>query len=182
MTKLLYNESFVEQLHGATLVLDTCTLIDIFKTTEVYGLFQKIQESDCVLSSISQVKGELLRPSKNRQEYDTLNRFLDEDLDLPFIPNMESRLYEDLGRDFLFVLNRCHTNRPSFVDILLLYVPIFYSTHSSDVILVTANHRDVPREIYDRIGHISYDDGKEFHQNGFYKLNRDNYQKMLMHV
>ncbi len=37
-------------------------------------------------------------------------------------------------------------------------------------------------ELYDRIGHISYDDGKEFHQNGFYKLNRDNYQKMLMHV
>ena len=52
--------------------------------------------------------------------------------------------------------------------------PHLYRDSSEDILLMTSNHKDVPLEIFDRIGFISYDD-KEFHNIGIYKFNADSF-------
>ncbi len=59
--------------------------------------------------------------------------------------------------------------------------PHLYRDSSEDILLMTSNHKDVPLEIFDRIGFISYDD-KEFHNIGIYKFNADSFDRMVATV
>ena len=79
------------------------------------------------------------------------------------------------------VLRHCKNIHPSYVDRMLLMTPYLYRDSSEDILLMTSNHNDVPLEIFDRIGFISYDD-KEFHNIGIYKFNADSFDRMVATV
>ncbi len=137
-----------ESLAGAFLVTDTCTLIDAIKTEDFRALLNDIKNAGCELFSIEAVKYEFLRGANTVTSYMDYIKFM-QDLGVTFVNNFEKKLNTEEGRTFILLFNRYYTNKhknkqPSYVDMLLLFMVYYYRKSAEKVLLITANHNDIP--------------------------------------
>lgn len=130
--------------------------------------------------SLPSVREEFVFASRNMEEYNnSLNYF--KSLEILPLDRTEKKLVSDDNAIFNMVLRHCRDIHPSYVDRMLLVTPYLYRESSENILLMTSNHKDVPLEIFDRIGFISYDD-KEFHNIGVYRFNADSFDQMVKNV
>lgn len=82
------------------------------------------------------------------------------------------------GEHFSIAMRRSKVKNPSYVDRLLLFVPYMYKHSIEEMFVMTSNHKDVPREFYDRVGFIVWDNDADFRQIGVYQLNLERFNKI----
>ena len=158
-----------EILCGSNLLVDTCTMIDATKCREVKDFLLNIRSLDCTFLSIKPVKDEYTCSANNKSDYNELENFADNFIDI-WLPIQDSE--EPL---FSIGLSRCKNIKPSYVDRQLLKILYIYRNASERIYLITSNHNDVPGEFYERIGFITHDNGG-FHNIGIYKINLANFK------
>ena len=165
-------------LSSANLLLDTCVVIEASKYIEIDEYLNRLSADGCSFLTIPSVKEEFISNTKNDKEFEELSKYFDS-LQITFLPNTEKRLMDKKEGDFYIALNRCNRRiNPSHVDRMLLAIPYLYRRSSEDIYLMTLNHKDVPRELYERIGFISYDVG-EFRNIGVYRFKVDKFEHMV---
>lgn len=169
-----------DNLKNVDILLDTCVIIDASKNDDVDTKLRLMLEDGCTFFSLPSVREEFVYVSRNMQEYGNSLAYF-RSLDILTLDSTEKRLVSDDNAIFNMVLCHCKNIHPSYVDRMLLMTPHLYRDSSEDILLMTSNHKDVPLEIFDRIGFISYDD-KEFHNIGIYKFNADSFDRMVATV
>ena len=169
-----------DNLKNVNILLDTCVIIDASENDDVDTKLRLMLEDGCTFFSLPSVREEFVCASRSMQEYGNSLAYF-RSLDILLLDSTEKRLVSDDNAIFNMVLRHCKNIHPSYVDRMLLMTPHLYRNSSEDILLMTSNHKDVPLEIFDRIGFISYDD-KEFHNIGIYKFNADSFDRMVATV
>ena len=172
---LICTPNLQDILSDAILVVDTCVLIDASKNREVSLLLSGLEKAGCVFETPPAVLNEFTCNAKDRTEYKEMRQFF-ESLNIGLIHRIEDHFLDDAGPTFDMVIRRCKVNRPSYVDRLVLFVPYWYKAQK--MLVITSNHKDVPHEFYDLVGHISYESKNEFRNIGVYSFNREKFDKI----
>lgn len=179
MSLVCTHEPF-DNLANVNILLDTCVVIDASKNDDVDDKLRAMLKDGCTFFSLPSVREEFVFASRNMEEYNnSLNYF--KSLEILPLDRTEKKLVSDDNAIFNMVLRHCRDIHPSYVDRMLLMTPYLYRESSENILLMTSNHKDVPLEIFDRIGFISYDD-KEFHNIGVYRFNADSFDQMVKNV
>ena len=137
-------------------------------------------KNGCTLLAPSSVKDEYTCSANSMKSYEELSTFFDS-LGIIPIEKIDGELSASEGVKFNIALRRSKVRDPSYVDRSLLFIPCIYKDSSEKIFVMTSNYKDVPREFYDLVGFISYDQ-EGFHNIGFYQFNYDNYQKIIERV
>ncbi len=176
-TNIIYTPNLLDTISGASIVIDTCVIIHALKIANLDRFLRELLGRDCTFLSVPAVKNEFLTAGDTIQRYNELNEYL-ESLQLVFLPlDVEYRLNKE-GCSFNIALRRSRIRNPSFVDRLVLSIPYLYRRSPEKIYIMTANHQDVPKEFFDRIGFISIDNGSDFVQIGLYEFNDNNFDKI----
>ena len=70
---------------------------------------------------------------------------------------------------------------PSYVDRMLLLTMYYYNGAPENMYLMTANYKDVPRELFDRVGFIAYDE-TDVHTVSVYEFNNSRFKRMAQRI
>lgn len=181
--EIIYTDNLAKLVTNATLVIDTCVIVDTTKSPEFLALMRRMKgEYNAALVSIPAVKQEVLSVADNKKEYETLKESI-KALDVVFLPSAVEDKFEREGMKFSIAMRRSrYVKDPSFVDKLLLAIPYLYRESVEKIFVVTSNHKDVPLDIFDRVGFIARDNGKEFSQVGIYKFNQEKFSKITQKI
>lgn len=174
---IIYTPNLVETLSNKNIIIDTCSIIEASKNDDFLNFLFQLGDKKCTFLSVKPVWNEFLAAADSGEEYKTLKEFLKK-LDIAFLPNVEQKLNEE-GEYFSIAMRRSKVKNPSYVDRLLLFVPYMYKHSIEEMFVMTSNHKDVPREFYDRVGFIVWDNDADFRQIGVYQLNLERFNKIL---
>ena len=179
--KLVCTPNLFNDIRNSILIIDTCILIDASKYEELDAILRDIQQEDCSFISVPAVQDEFVCNANSTDEHDWMLKFI-KSFNIGFFDiNKSGDRIANEYRDFNILLSHCKNIRPSYADRQLLAIPYLYSNLPNNIYLVTSNHKDVPKNLFDRIHFISYDTG-EFFNIGIYKLNLVNTQKMVKNL
>ncbi len=174
---LIYTPDLFDKLQDANLLLDTCTIIDASKCAEMNDFLEDLSKNSCTFLSLPAVRDEFVCSAKNSEEYRQLEEYI-ESLDILFLSNVEKRISSVADKKLSIALSRCKSISPSYVDRLLLKVPYVYRNSSEKIYLITSNYKDVPQELFNRIGFITYDAGS-FNNVGVYEFDGSRFEHMV---
>ena len=175
--KLVCTPNFFKDIHDSDFVIDTCVLIDASKYEEVDAILRKIQQENCTFLSVPAMRDEFVCQADNLEEYEWMQKII-ESFNIGFFDiNRASSTMTSNYKDFNILLSHCKGIKPSYVDRQLLAIPYLYSNLHNKIYLATSNHKDVPKNLFNRVHFISYDTG-EFLNIGIYELNLTNVLKM----
>ena len=177
---LAYTPRLLEQLRGADLLIDTCTIIDASKCKEIEDFLCKIAESDCIFLSTPSIKEEFTCSANSIEEYEELSRYI-KTLQIVFLNDIPKRQSTLDTAVFDIALSRCKNIHPSFVDRALLSVPYLYRNSSEKIYIITSNYKDVPSNFFDRIGFITCDAG-HFNNIGIYSFSYPKFKKIISDI
>lgn len=174
---LIYTPDLLKKLEDANVLLDTCVMIDASNSDDVDTCLRSLLENGCTFLTLPAIREEFTCSAKSRKDYENLSKYIGS-FDIVFLNNTEKRLISDDNALFNIALGRCKNIHPSYVDRMLLSTPYLYRNSSEKIYLMTSNHKDVPLELFDRIGFITYDD-EIFHNIGIYAFNENNFVKKI---
>ncbi|MBQ9020383.1 hypothetical protein IJ096_03650 [Candidatus Saccharibacteria bacterium] len=126
------------------------------------------------------VKDEFLCSVHNIEEYKELLTFY-ATLKIAELPKIKQLNIESDGAYFSIALSRCKNISPSYVDRLLLFATYMYRDVPGGIYLITSNHKDVPSELFECVGFVSYNMGG-FHNIGVYQVMVDRMEKMMIDI
>lgn len=175
--ELVFTPNLKELLAESHLLIDTCTVIDASKCSEVYSFLKEVKKRGCTLLSVKAVRDEYLCSASSLEEYKELLMVYSA-LNMAELPQIDQLLVESEGAYFNMALSRCKGIHPSHVDRMLLFAAYFYGKAPNNVYLMTSNHKDVPEELFDCVGFISHNIGG-FHNIGVYEVNKSNIKKKM---
>lgn len=164
-------------LTDADLLLDTCTIIDASKCSAVDNFLHEVRDSGCTLLSIPPVRDEFTCSACSAKEYKELSDFM-ASLQILFLDKFDGNALNHERAEFNVALRRCKGINPSYVDRALLFALYFYRNSSAKLYLMTSNYKDVPEDLFERVGFIAHDFGG-FHNIGVYALKLANLQKKM---
>ena len=177
-TSIVYTPNFLDIVSNTSVVIDTCVIIDALKITCLDTFLRELLKHGCTFLSAPPVKNEFLTAANTDQKYNELNEYL-KSLQLVFLPlDIEHRLNNE-GKIFNIALRKSKVNNPSFVDRLILSIPFLYRTSPEKIYIMTSNHKDVPKDFYDRVGFISIDNNEKFIEIGLYEFNEKKFNKIV---
>lgn len=163
---------------GTQFILDTCVLIDAYKSPDVEAIIGKMDKSGYQLKTLPQVSVEFLRGARDPRERKKLREFLLLH-NIKHLSDQQDKLFSQDGALFQIALRRCKVNNPSYVDLLLLFV----SSLEDEIYLMTSNFKDMPIEFFDLESiFTSSRDGKEFTNIGIYKFNKSHFDDIISHI
>lgn len=176
---IIYTPDLPELIANATLVIDTCIIVDTTKDSDFFSFMRKLKENyNASLISIPAVKQEVLGVADSKKEYKALEKSI-EALKIIFLPSAVESKFELEGENFSIAMRRSRdTNRPSFVDKLLFSIPYLYRKSAEKIFIMTSNHKDIPLDIFNRVGFIARDNGKDFSQVGLYQFDQEKFDKI----
>lgn len=177
---LAYTPSILSKLRNANLLLDTCTIIDASNCDEINDFLEKLSALGCTFLSLPAVREEFTCSAKNLNDYGKLSSYINS-LGIVFLNNAEKNLSVNDNATFNIALKRCKNIHPSYVDRMLMAVPYLYRYSSEEILLVTSNHKDIPRELFELKGFITYSDNI-FHNIGIYKFNVIAFDKIISNI
>lgn len=167
-----------EILENSNLLLDTCTIIEMLKRKDVCDLISGFAEVNCSLISIAPVVDELTYGVNNLKEYNDFLNFLSS-RDILILDEARKNYPDNEIKAFRIAMSKCKKIAPSYVDRILLSIPYFYRKSSTKIYLATLNYKDVPTELYECIGMISYYTNRAFRNIGIYEFKLDWFQRMM---
>lgn len=178
---LQHTPSLVADLSSSHLLLDTTVFIDASKSDEFLKLITSISESGCGLTTLPSVVYEF---SRNANTIHGFNERLD------FIKALNvvvlNRIEEVLEKEQVFKIAYAKSfaqskeKGPSYTDALLCTVA--YKHRGSEMLIMSANHKDIPRSMFDRTELITIDIGGELRNEAIYKLSPDRLNKAIQAI
>jgi len=172
--KLLYTPSLPKQLSNSRLLLDTTTLINASKSGDLLKLLAEISNSGCMLVTIPSVVYEFTRGVESIEQYNNQMIFI-EKLGVTVISRAEEKITPDM-RVFMILYNSLVAKRrekgPSYTDSLLCAMAYKYRK-SGGLMIITANHKDIPLALFDREEMITVEINNEFRTESIYKLSNE---------
>ena len=159
------------------LFIDTTVLIHASLSDEFRNVIKELVVAGCTLYTISSVVYEFTRSANTLDGYAERLQFIE---DLGII--IQTRAEELLGADYVFTVAynlACGTSGrgPSYTDSLL--ARMLYKYRHSDVYVMTANHKDMPVSIFDRIEFITVDLTNEIATEAVYRLSEEKLGALL---
>lgn len=178
--KLLHSEHLADDLSSKYLILDSTSLINASQSDDFLTLLVEIKKAGCSFMTIPSVVHEFTRGAKTIEQ---LNKQLGmiEELKVAVMPRLEESI-KGAERIFLQAYNieasGGRTEKgPSYTDSLLCLLAYKYRTNS--VLLMSANHKDIPASIFDRENFITLEASGTFRTEGIYKLSDSKFGKVL---
>jgi hypothetical protein len=175
--KLQHTRTLTLDLSKETLLVDSTALIDAAKSDEFLKLLQEISSGGCILVTIPSVVYEYTRTADTITEY---NKRLDFISELGIV--VLNRLEETAEKHQVFAvaynksLNRKEKG-PSYTDALLCTT--VYAYKHKNMMLLTANHKDIPSSIFDRTEFITIDISGDLRVEAIYKFSPTKFSKIL---
>lgn len=168
---MVLDGTLVEKLKRKTAIIDTCVLGKMrhnVKHPKIKALVQELQNASCTISINDFIKIEFLRDSNHQREAKTKKEFLEELCEYVSLP-IQKQVFEDaVILSSIYAARKCHG--VDFVD-LITSALLKSFTHENGLVLMTANHKDFPLIVHDRIDVLALDLEKEVIAIGFYRVN-----------
>lgn len=176
--KLQHTSTLVSDLSNKYLLLDTTVLINALKSDEFLGLLSELSESNCSLVTIPSVTYEFSRNTNTIEGYNKRQEFI-KVLNVTVLKRMEETFEQD--QVFKIAYAKAFTSKndkgPSYTDALLCSVAYKYRSHG--MLIMTANHKDMPLSMFDRTELITIDVGGELRNEAIYRLSPTKLNKLL---
>lgn len=167
--KLQYTSTLVSDLSCKYLLLDTTVLINASKSDEFLGLLSELYVSGCSLITIPSVIYEFSRNANTITGFNERQEFV-KALNITVLKRTEDTFDKD--QVFKIAYAKAFSARgdkgPSYTDALLCSVAYKFRSHA--MLVMTANHRDMPISIFDRVELITIDVGGELRNEAIYSL------------
>lgn len=175
--KLQHTPTLVADLSGKYLLLDSTVLINASKSDNFLDLISAISEK-CSLITIPSVVYEFTRNSNSIEGYNERQDFI-KGLGI----DVYSRVEEVLEKEQVFKIAYAKAfavrkeKGPSYTDALLC--TLAYKFRNNGMLLMTANHRDIPQNMFDRTELITIDIGGDLRTEAIYQLSPDKLNQII---
>ena len=169
----------MNEYSGKTIVLDTAALIDASKTKDFGDLITSMSEKGCIFYSTTDVYFEFIRGSKTLEKIINFTKFL-EDLGIELKKSLVDFISSADIMLFNLVINNCFNRTkkiPSLTDVMLMLE--LFVNRDKDIYLMTANHKDIPAQIFDTMELIVFETSNEIRTEAIYALNKDRLGKFF---
>lgn len=173
-----------DSLQDKFLLLDTNVLIYLTKYPRfMAALLKRWEDAGIVLILDDLVKFEFLRKANSPEEEAQLKNFLQKifkteagGIDKTQFPIVDEviRLATEIANLYSWRLKNTRIQLP---DCFLAGQMRKYNAAKDQLYLATANHKDFPPLLFDRIGIETVDTGEEILNIGFYKFNREKFKR-----
>lgn len=178
--KLLYTPTLAADLSSSYLILDTTVLIHASKSDEFLTLLTELVSAGCTLTTLPSVVYEFTRGSRTVEGYDRQAQFID-GLSITTFNRVEETIDPQM-RIFLIAYNKVCAQRskektPSYTDSLLCACA--YKYRANNLLIMTANHKDIPAAIFDRKELITIDMNGELHNEAIYSFSEEKFGRVL---
>lgn len=178
--KLLRSPNLTHNLNGVHLLLDTTSIINASKSNEFLALLTKLSHGGCDLVTIPSVVYEFSRGARTMAEYNEYLQFIAA-LKLTVLNSIEAS-FDAQMRVFLVAYHKAFSGKsdkkaPSYTDSLLCMMAYKYRT--SGMLLMTANHRDIPESMFERTELITIDVKGELRNEAIYRLTESRFKNLL---
>lgn len=176
--KLQHTSTLVADLNGKHLLLDTTVLINASKSDEFLALISDLSIAGCGLITIPSVVYEFTRNANSIAGYNERQEFI-KGLNVTVLNRVEEIIEKDQVFRIAYAkaFSTKHDKGPSYTDALLCSVA--YKYRGNDVLMMTANHKDIPASMFDRIELITIDVNGELRTEAIYRLSPTKLNKML---
>lgn len=176
--KLQHTPTLTTDLNSAHLLLDSTSLINASKSDEFLSLLTKIGTEGCTLLTIPSVVYEFTRGAPSVEEFDRRLAFIDA-LGVTVLNRIEELVKQE--PIFLVAYIKAFSSRgekgPSYTDSLLCAVA--YKHRTSNLLIMTANHKDIPSNIFDRKELITIDVNGELRTEAIYEFSSTKFTRVL---
>lgn len=166
---LLKGKRLKEQLRSSYLVLDTNIFIHALKHPEVKDFLFEISESGCSIFTIPSVVFEVVRGSRNSEQFEEYTKFIHGLVDS--IWPIEK--FVDEHEEFILVNSTFNANMP-YTDFLLALV--LYHFRSQKCFIMTTDIADFKKDIFDR-ELVTYFNEDKIVNIALFSLNMSKYRK-----
>lgn len=165
-------------------MLDTTVLIDASINDAFAEYLVQLTITECSLYTIPSAQYEFTRMAKDaaaRVKYDNLIR----ELKIAIIGGLETKINDEAVKEFLLIYNNCINQQrgqkkaPSYTDSLLCLSLFLKSEKTEKLMLMSANHKDMPIEFFNREDVITIACGNNISNECIYSFNRKNYQQIV---
>ena len=166
-------------------MLDTTVLIDA-STNDQFAqyLVQLVNNFEFLLYTIPSAQYEFTRMAKSakaRTQYDNLIS----ELKIAIIGGLETKINDEAVKEFLLIYNNCINQQrgqkkaPSYTDSLLCLSLFLRSEKTEKLMLMSANHKDMPIEFFNREDVITIACGNNISNECIYSFNQEKYQHIV---
>jgi predicted nucleic acid-binding protein len=160
-------------------LLDTTALIDASKSDEFLRLLTSIAADGCALVTIPSVVYEYSRNADTIAGYNERQDFI-KGLSITVLNRVEEVLEKEQVFKIAYAKAFSRKDKdkgPSYTDALLCTVAYKYRNHG--MLLMTANHKDIPRSMFDRTELITIDVGGQLRNEAIYCLSPEKLNKVI---
>jgi len=176
--KLLHTPTLATSLSGKYLLLDSTTFISASKSDEFLSLLSSLVARGCSLMTIPSVVYEFTRNANYITGYNERLEFI-ESLKVTVLQRVEEILEKEQA--FKIAYAKAFSSRkekgPSYTDALLCTVA--YKYRNNNMLLMTANHKDVPPSMFDRTELITIDIKGDLRTEAIYSLSSTKLNKVI---
>lgn len=167
--KLQHTSTLATDLSAKHLLLDTTVLINASKSDDFLALMSDLSSVGCGLVTIPSVVYEFTRNANTISGYNERQEFI-KTLNITVLPRVEEMVEKDPV--FRIAYARAFSAKgdrgPSYTDALLCSVA--YKYRANGILVMTANHKDIPLSMFDRVELITIDIGGDLRTEAIYKL------------
>lgn len=164
-----------EELQYKWLLIDTNFLINASKTPLAYApIIAKIKSMHSLMVATPMVKVEFLCGANNARQQRTFEKYFNATVESLLPPDAT---INELALDKLLPTYMGGPRTKSFVTDLFLGATLM--KYDDNLMLLTANHKDFPTDIYERVSILHVTDSISITSYAFYKFSRIAYAKTI---
>lgn len=176
--KLQHTSTLAADLSGKHVLLDTTVLINASKSDEFLALLSDLSSSGCGLVTIPSVVYEFTRNANSITGYNERQEFI-KTLNITVLPRVEEMVEKEpvFRIAYAKAFSAKGDRGPSYTDALLCSVA--YKYRANGMLVMTANHKDIPLSMFDRVELITIDISGDLRTEAIYKLSPTKLNKII---
>ena len=175
--KLQHTQTLAIDLSNRHVLIDSTALIHASESDEFLNLLTDIVSGGCMLYTIPSVVYEYTRTADTPEKFKKRLEFIKE-LRITVLNRIEESV--EAHSIFLVAYNRAYNKKekgPSYTDSLLCAMA--YKFKHMSILILSANHRDMPPSIFDRTELITIDIGGNLFTEALYEFSEDKFANIL---
>ncbi len=166
--KIQHTHSLATDLNNKYLLLDTTVFINASKSDPFLDLLTSISEGGCALITIPSVVYEFSRNADTIKGYNERLDFI-KGLNVTVLNRVEEILEQEQVFKIAYAKSFSKKDKgPSYTDALLCTVA--YKYRKNKMLIMTANHKDMPKSMFDRTELITIDIAGDLRNEAIYQL------------
>jgi predicted nucleic acid-binding protein len=176
--KLQHTSTLAADLSGKHILLDTTVLINASKSDEFLALLSELSSAGCGLVTIAPVVYEFTRNANSITGYNERQEFI-KTLNIAVLPRVEEMVEKEpvFRIAYAAAFSAKGDRGPSYTDALLCSVA--YKYRANGMLIMTANHKDIPLSMFDRTELISIDISGDLRTEAIYRLSATKLNKII---